>query len=310
LYLFYGLLGIAVSGAYVPVTSTVARWFVKRRGLMTGVAVSGLGAGTLFVPLLATWLIASYGWRNSYTIVGIGALVLITLPAQLLRRNPSQMGMLPYGEDETTGNSLSSVGGFSFLEAFHTRQFWILAGIWLFYCLSIGAVMAHIVLYGIDAGLTPTKAAVALSFIGGFSTIGRILMGGAGDRIGFRRTLAICLTLMSAALFWLLLAKGLWMLYLFGMVYGFSYGGVSALSSPFVAEQFGLRSHGVILGVLMIASEVGESVSPVVTGYIFDVTGKYFLAFLLWAILTVGALVFVLMLTPAIKPEDSSLQRR
>ena len=108
LYLFYGVMvGIGVSGSFVPLVSTVARWFAERRGMMTGIAVSGIGIGTMIMPLVANWLISSYGWRTSYIVVGITVLVLIILVAQFLRRDPGQMGQLPYGADEVKVESLN-----------------------------------------------------------------------------------------------------------------------------------------------------------------------------------------------------------
>ncbi|MFC1593137.1 MFS transporter, partial [Candidatus Omnitrophota bacterium] len=76
LYLFFGVIvAIGISGSLIPMVSTVARWFVRRRGLMTGIAVSGGGFGTLVMPLLASYVISNYGWRTSYTIMGVIAIV-------------------------------------------------------------------------------------------------------------------------------------------------------------------------------------------------------------------------------------------
>jgi len=306
-YLFYGaFIGVGVSGTYVPVTSTIARWFVKRRGMMTGAAIAGLGAGTLAIPPAVTWLIPIFGWRTSYIIVGIIALVLVTSVAQLFRHNPVQMGLKPYGEPASDAIEFSLPTGFTFWEAIHTSQFWVLCATWFLYCLSIGAVVAHIVLHGIGLGLSTTGAALILSFIGAFSTGGRIVLGGIGDRFGYRKTIIACFVLMTGSLFWLLGAKDQWMLYVFGAVFGFSYGGNAALFSPFVAEQFGLRSHGVILGVFMLASGFGEAASPIITGYIFDITKSYYPAFLTWAVLTSVTVLLMLLLKPVRKRESSS----
>ena len=93
LYLFYGvMIGAGLSGAVVPMVATVARWFVKRRGMMTGITISGLGMGTLVMPPITNWLISTYGWRTSYIIIGITALVLVTSAAQFMKRDPAQIG--------------------------------------------------------------------------------------------------------------------------------------------------------------------------------------------------------------------------
>jgi len=295
LYFFYSLVGIGLSGAFVPMVSTIARWFVKNRGMMTGIAVSGLGVGTLVLPLLATWLISAFGWRNAYIVIGVLILVVLMTAAQFLRRDPAEMGLVPYGQNDIGVMPVSLADGFTLQEAIGTRQFWMLSAMYLFYCLSIGAVIAHIVLHGIGLGTSPAKAALILSFTGAASTAGRIILGSAGDRLGYKRTLAIALGLQSASMFWLLPSKELWMLYLFGTAFGFSYGGIAALFSPFVAEQFGLNAHGIILGVFMISSQIGEAISPIITGHIFDIMGSYLLAFLIWAILATAALVLLLM---------------
>ena len=99
LYLLYGvILAAGVSGGMVPLTSTVARWFVRRRGLMTGIVLSGVGAGVMIGPPLAGWLISAYDWRTSYLVIGIVAGVLLVIIAQFLRRDPSKVGQLPDGE--------------------------------------------------------------------------------------------------------------------------------------------------------------------------------------------------------------------
>ena len=102
LYLFYGLIaGIGMSTSQTPLPSTIARWFVKRRGMMTGIAVMGIGVGMLVMPPAVSWLISNCGWRNAYMVIGITVLILMVLAAQFLRRDPSQVGQLPYGRNES-----------------------------------------------------------------------------------------------------------------------------------------------------------------------------------------------------------------
>ena len=112
LYLFYGvMLGIGQSG-FVATLSTVSRWFTKRRALMTGIAASGACVSLAAFPAPATWLLSTYGWRNSYITIGIITMVLIVVTAQFLKRDPGQMGLTPYGEGVQTqranGNGVSN----------------------------------------------------------------------------------------------------------------------------------------------------------------------------------------------------------
>ena len=298
LYLFFGVIAaIGHSGGFVPLTSTIARWFVRRRGLMTGLVVSGIGIGTIIMPPIATRLILNYGWRTSYFIMGIVALVVIIIAAQFLRRDPGQIDQLPYGVSEAKqDNLIAEARGLSLREAIHTRQFWMLCVLFLSHGVGQQAVIVHIAPHATDLGISTILAANILSIIGGLSIAGRVGMGSASDRIGIKSTLIIGLTLLSVALFWLVVAKELWMLYSSAILFGVGYGAMMALMSPIVAELFGLRAHGTILGVASFAMMIGGGTGPLMAGQIFDITGSYQLGFLLSAVLSVIALVMASLL--------------
>ena len=300
LYLFYGLIiAIGMSGSFIPLVSTVARWFVKRRGLMTGIVVSGIGVGTVVMPPVASQLISTYGWCTSYIIIGIIALVLIVIAAQFLRRDPGQMGQLPDGEGEVKQEGLiSEARGFSLQGAIHTRQFWMLCAMFLCFGFCLQTIMVHIVIYTTELGISETIAAYVLAIIGGGSIVGRIVMGGATDRIGNKLALIICFILMSIALVWLVAVKEVWTVYLFAAIFGFAYGGLVAIQSPSVANLFGMSSHGVILGAIAFSTTIGSAIGPVVAGHIFDITNSYQLAFLICIAMGVTGLVLTLPLRP------------
>ncbi len=300
LYLFYGVIvGIGLSGAYVSTVPAVSRWFVKRRGLMTGIVIAGIGAGTMVMPPLANWLISSYGWRVSYNIIGIIVLVLIILAAQFLKRDPSQLGLSPYGEGEAEQGSLNlEARGFSLQRAIHTRQFWMLCAMFLCFGVSVQAIMVHIVIHATELEISAASAANILAIIGGVSIAGRIIMGSAGDRIGNKLAITVCFILMSVALLWLLVTKELWMFYLFAVVFGFAYGGWAALISLMVAELFGLSSLGVILGAVTFGVASGEAIGPTLAGRIFDITSSYQPAFLICAGLSIIAIILAVFLKP------------
>ena len=300
LYLFYGvILGIGLSGMYVPLASTIPRWFVKRRGLMTGIVLAGVGVGTMVMPPLANWLNSSYGWRASYTIIGIIVLVLVILAVQFLKRDPSQLGLSAYGESEVKENRLGvEGGGFSLQMAIHTRRFWMLYAMFLCFGLSVQAITVHIVPHATDLEISAASAANILAIIGGVSIVGRIMIGSASDRIGNKLAVTTCFILMSVALLWLLVTKELWMFYLFAVVFGFAYGGWAALISLMVAELFGLSSLGVILGAVTFGLTIGEAIGPTLAGRIFDITSSYQLAFLICVGLSIIAIILALFLKP------------
>ncbi len=147
-------------------------------------------------------------------------------------------------------------------------------------------------------GISPASAASILTIIGGLSIAGRVTMGGASDKIGSKPAIIIGFILLLLAFSWVVVAKELWMLYLFAAVFGFGYGASATVHSPLVADLFGLRAHGVILGVISFSSTTGGAIGPVLAGHIFDITGSYHLAFLICVTLGVVNIVLISLLRP------------
>lgn len=112
---------------------------------------------------------------------------------------------------------------------------------------------------------------------------GRIWLGIVSDRFGGQRAMTICYALMSAALFWLLLCREIWMFYLFAAIFGVAYGGWGALISLVTAEIFGLCSLGTIIGTMVFFTSFAEGLGPFAAGGIYDLTGRYQYAFALCA---------------------------
>ena len=301
LYLFYGvIIGVGMSGSWVPVLSIVARWFSRRRSLMTGVVVAGLSVGRMIGPPVISALIVIYDWRLSYIILGAVVLVFTVIASQFLKRDPSQMGLRPYGEGEERQEVLDSdVRGFSLGEAARTWQFWLAFA--MFFCFGFGSfsVWVHIVPYAIDLGISEISAAGIISISSGLGILGNFTLGGlVADRIGNRKVIIIGFMLMSAMLFWLMFVTELWMLYFFAVVYGFAIGGMAASEPTIVARLFGLRSHGVILGFVGLGFTCGAAAGPYVTGYIFDLTGSYEVAFILCGAAALLGLIQGIVLRP------------
>ena len=194
LYLFYGVIvGTGMGGAWVPLLSTVARWFAKRRGMMTGIVLTGTGIGTLVLSPAASWLISVYNWRVSYLILGSLVLVVGILAAQFLKRDPARMGQVPYGEKEVREPGIEVyASGYSLGEAVRTRQFWVFLAMELFFGLFVFSVMVHIVPHAIDLGISSTSAAAILAASGALNISGRVILGGTGDRIGNKQVFLIC----------------------------------------------------------------------------------------------------------------------
>ncbi len=301
LFLFYGLLAAVGFSAHDVVTlSTVTRWFVRRRGAMTGIVKAGTGVGQLLVPVIAAMLIAAYGWRSAAFIIGTASLVILVVVAQFLRRDPRAVDQYPDGVETQIGRPPvgSRETGMTLAEAAATRQFWTLCAIQLAVFFSLLTIMIHIVPHATDLGVAPAVAAMILSTIGAVSIAGRLTIGTLFDRLGGGRSLTICFAVLLTSFVLLQLAETTWMLFLFAIIYGFAHGGFFTVMSPTLAEFFGIGSHGVIFGMVLFSGTIGGATGPLLAGILFDKTGSYEVAFL---ILT-GFGLLGLLLTSTLRP--------
>jgi sugar phosphate permease len=302
-YLIYGFLVAAgTSGFWAPPVATVSRWFVKRRGIMTGIVSGGISFGTLVLPPLVAQLITAVDWRATYIIIGAAVLVIDLVVLWFFRSDPQKMGLLPLGASiaEVKPHLLT---GFSIAQAMKTRQFWLVCLIYLCFGLFQTAVVVHIVPYAQDIYISAIGAAGILSILGGVSLAARIIMGALVDKLKVRIITILSLTILAAALIWLQFADSLWKLYLFAGILGFGYGGLSCLQALIAAELFGLISMGAITAFFSFSYDIGGAVGPVMAGYLFDAGGSYRWAFLVCALAAVIALIISLSVHP---PDRSS----
>jgi MFS family permease len=300
LYLCYGVLvGAGLGGTFVPLTSTTARWFVARRGIMTGIVTAGVGIGTFIGPPVAAWLITVYDWRTSYVILGTIVLVGTAAAAQFLRRDPASMGQRPYGENSSSVRTAAMLSGLELREAIGTRQFRVVCSAFFCYGFSLSAILLHIAPFASDLGFSAAMGATLLSVIGGASVAGKVLLGGLVDRTSNKQVYVISFILMSASLFWLAAVHGLWALLLFAGVFGFAYGGLATAHSPLIAWLFGMKRHGAIFGLSFNGWTLGCAAGPIVAGYIFDVTRSYQLAFVICAVAALAGLALTTTLASA-----------
>jgi MFS family permease len=303
LYLFYAIaVGIGLSSIDVISLSTTTRWFVRHRGVVTGMVKVGTGAGQLSVPLVASLLITNYGWRIAYVIIGVTGMILLILLGQLLRRDPGQMVLssidkksIPVKSGENDDKSLS------FGQAIRTIQFWTLCVVNFSVVFCLLTVVVHIVPFARDLHISTAKAAGVISTIGGVSMVGRFATGIFIDHFDSRKATILCFILLISTLLWLQITNNIWMIYLFAAFYGLAHGGFFTAISPIVAEYFGIRSHGVLFGFVVFSGCFGGSVGPILAGYIFDTTGGYSLAFWLSTVIALIGLGFILFLKPVYK---------
>lgn len=300
MYLFYGvIIGVGMSGVFVPVLSTIARWFKKRRNMMTGIALAGISIGSLIAPPAANWMITTYDWRVAYILMGCIILFIGVLTAQFLKRDPAQVGQAAYGAVEMERQDHNAGGeGLSLRDATNTWQFWMLFLIFLSLGFSFFSIMVHIVPHVTDLGISTESAANILAAMGGAVIIGNIVMGALADRIGSKQVCIIGLILTAISVICLVSIKDVWMFYAFVFVFGVAHGGCIGAESPLVAWLFGMSSHGLLLGMISFGFTVGAAIGPLFTGYIFDSTGSYKLAFITYAAISLLGFILTMLIEP------------
>ena len=298
--------GIGISTLTVPVMVTVSRWFIKKRALMIGIVQAGNGVGGFIFPPLAGWLILAYGWRSAYAMFGIIALAGMMIAGLFLKRDPRDTGQLPDGErvfmavEEKRSNSGLNEAGVSLREAIHTRQFWMIAGIYFSFGFCRSTFLAHIPAHVQDLGFSLADGANILAVITGSSMFSRIGMGRVADGIGNRKAFMISFAATTISLLWGLAANDLWKLYLFAFVFGVGWGNQAVLRFSLTSEVFGIASLGLVMGILGVAESVAATFGSYFAGYIFDVFGSYQLVFWLGVGISSTGILLAWLLKPAI----------
>lgn len=279
LYFYYGVLAGAGLANIVPASTLVTRWFSRQRGRMTGLALAGAAFSSVFAPYLATWLIDRYNWHISYVVIGGLCLVITAISAVFMFRagqeEPPSDKKLSRSGSQTTDKSQN------FKAVFSSWPFWCVALIYFCFHFSLGVIQVHIVPHATDLGISAVLAASVLTIANGANVVGSFSLGSINDNIGTFKSLIVGLIILVIGTILLSISNSFWLFCLFAIIFGFAWGGVGSLRPVIVAELFGLRSHGILLGAILLIGLIGGTISPILTGYIFDVTGQYRVAFLL-----------------------------
>jgi MFS family permease len=267
-YLTYGVgIGLGVALVYTPSIACVQPWFTTRRGLAAGIASSGIGAGTVIVPLLATSAIAALEWRGALRVMALGALVLGVCATLVLKRAPAPVA--------TPGAGPHVIPGATLGQALRDSRFW-----W-FYLFTVAAAptmfipFAHVSASARDLGLTDARAVGLVGLIGIGSLVGRFAIGALADRIGRTLTLALMQASMAVSYLLWLVAGGYPALAIFAVWFGLSYGSIVSLMPAICMDLFGARAVSSIVGTLYSGAALGNLLGPVVAGAAFDRVGSY-----------------------------------
>ncbi|SEI63114.1 Cyanate permease [Pseudooceanicola nitratireducens] len=290
--LLHVLVGFGAAACFAPLIADVSLWFLNRRGIAVGLIASGNYLSGALWPLLLAGTISDGGWRPAYTILGI-AILAVVIPGALFLRRPlpieaiSQSDRISFARARSSGfspNTLTLMLG--------------LAGIAC--CVAMSMPQVHIVAFCVDLGYGPAVGGQMLSLmlLGGVGS--RIVSGLLADKIGGVRTLLIGSVLQALALVAYLPSNGLISLYVVSTIFGLSQGGIVPSYAVIVREYLPARQAGSRVGLVIMTTIIGMALGGWMSGWIYDISGSYFLAFLngiAWNLLNVGIVLMILLRT-------------
>ena len=265
-YASYGLLvGLGIALVYTPSIASVQPWFTTRRGLAGGIASSGVGAGTLLVPVLVAMAIGPMPWREAMQVLALGVLVLGLLAAALLRRAPAA----------PSSGSGGSASGLTLRETLRSPTFR-----WLYLATVLASPVmfipfAHVSASARDLGLGEAFAVGLVGLIGVGSLVGRFAIGLLADRLGRAQTLVLMQLSMGASYVLWGAAGGQGLLVVFALWFGLSYGSIVSLLPAICMDYFGGKSVASVVGTLYSGAAFGNLLGPVLAGAVFDHSGHY-----------------------------------
>jgi len=308
LYLVYGILGgIGTGGlAYVANNALIARWFVRYRGLASGLAQAGVPLGTAVYGPLSQLGIASIGWRATH--VGFGVVVLlVALPLILLvhRNDPGEMGLAPDGlppREAPSGGAARRAEG---REVGLPRGYWSIFAANVLRGMAMYAILVHQVAYLVDTGFSRMTAATLFSTSALLAVVGGVAAGAISDRIGRLRTYAGIAALYAVGYLSLLLTRDpsqTGTLWLYVLASGLANGGIAPVYASFLTDRLQGPRLGSLLGLQNIGFGIGATLGPYLAGAAFDLFGGYTLIFLLMAAAIVASALITSMAAREVSP--------
>ncbi len=257
-YLTYGIgVGAGIACGYVPTIAVVGGWFMRRRNTALGIAVAGIGCGTLVVAPIAAALIQRLGWRETFVVLGIVSAMVLLGCALVVRPPPVHVELAP----------------FNIREAIATPAFKLLYLSAVLSSMGLFTPFVFLPAFARDHGASEVAAATLVGLIGGASVVGRLGLGALADRVGVVRLYQFCYLVVGLSFVLWLIAQSYAMLVIFALVLGVGYGGYVALSPAVLAHFYGTQRLGSVLGALYTSGGVGVLMGPPVAGFIIGHSG-------------------------------------
>ncbi|MCH2524842.1 MAG: MFS transporter [Dehalococcoidia bacterium] len=324
LWMFYvGVLLVSLGTAACSGNSrnwAIVQWFRRLRGRALGIGSSG---AVLSGPLLiiVVWLLSTFGWRVAFFIIGLLTWIICIPLATVFRSRPQDSGYLPDGDVPVNHENVSRSQGsnasinndtqletsMSTIEALKSSSFWILTLIFGAQTMGVSGLNVHLIPYLETIGFTPGQGASVLAFYTVLSAFGRLGGGWAMDYLNPKTVLASLLICLSISLVILANLNSYWLVFPFALLYGTAFGGMLPARSGILSFYFGPKNFGAINGLAQSATILTGVLSPVLMGFVFDITGSYEISFYIIAAISIFSVPFAFIAKPPtnnIKPDQ------
>lgn len=298
-YFFYGLiLGLGGSGnSATAFTPLVLSWFRERRGLAMSIVVSGFSIGQLVGIPLIVLLLAAVGWRSAFFWLGVILFaIIVPLCSLVIRDRPKEVG-LAGGESERARGGARLIRTVPYdlpwVHCLKKAPFLLLASSFFTCGFTVTIMVVHWVPFATDVGFSLAVAASAFAVGGGLNTVGTLIVGPFSDRWGRKAPLSSVYAFRGLWFLLFILFKNEFTVWAVPMMIGLSWSATVPLTSALTGDFFGVRNVGVLFGLIYLSHQLGAGLGAWLSGYIFDLTGSYDLAFALAAYLCFQAAFIV-----------------
>jgi len=311
LYLFFGVvMAIGINTMAFPShMSLIPKWFIRKRGLASGLVAAGIGVGTMVMAPFIQFMIDTVSWRHAFLILAsIVIVVVVPVTALFQRRSPEEVGQLPDGivsdsggiccpqpdrvQKGTPPSRLSEQ--WTLKTALCTKTFWWMGLVNFCVGFTTNMLVVHQAAYMVDAGYSTALAASFVGLVGLLRSAGGILWGFISDHMGREMgyTLGCSFALVGVVLFiFVRYTPSAWMLFAFVILFGLGYGSVGPTIAANTGDLFPGNSLGRIMGTLWIGWALGGALGPYLGGYFYDQLGSYTIPFFLVVVsITLGIL--------------------
>jgi MFS family permease len=266
------LLGLGAATFFGPLIADISHWFMRRRGIAVSIAASGNYLAGAIWPLLLAPILETAGWRTAYLLIAAIVLVVVLPGSLLLRRR------VPAADTARAETAAALAARRIDLSPRALQGLLVLAGVAC--CVAMSMPQVHIVSFCVDLGYGPAVGSQMLSLMLAGGVVSRLASGLLADRLGGLPTLLIGSTLQMLALLLYLPTSGLTSLYLVSLIFGLSQGGIVPAYAIVIRDYLPAREAGARIGLVMMATILGMALGGWMSGWIYDATGSYHMAFL------------------------------